>query len=139
MPDRDHLGRFVRGNRAALVVGERSAAFWTQHEQARRDLRTAVIIDAGHREADAPKALQLAADSIAQTTLLQASAFAHLVESGGPLTSSGRTRRAYAVWLTATDRLERGLRLVGLRRVPKPAPSSFSEAILQAPELTSDK
>ena len=88
MPDRDQLGRFVRGNRAALVVGERSAAFWTQHEQARRDLRTAVIIDAGHREADAPKALQLAADSIAQTTLLQASA---LHTSSSP---AGRLRRA---------------------------------------------
>jgi hypothetical protein len=37
------------------------------------------------------------------------------------MTATGRTRRAFTVWVAATDRLERHLRLVGLKRVPKPA------------------
>ena len=93
-----------------------------------------IIQDAGHTSQDAPKALQLAADSIAQAVLLQRSAFTRVVESGGPITSSDRTRRAYVVWQSSTDRVERGLRLVGLRRVPGPAPS-LHEALAAAQEL----
>jgi hypothetical protein len=117
--DRGPDGRFVANNRAALVVGQHSAAFWTAQAEARRQVRLAILADAGHTEADAPEALRLAANSIAQATLLQDSAFARLAECAGPLTSRGRARRAYTVWLTATDRLERYLRLVGLKRVPK--------------------
>jgi hypothetical protein len=121
--DRDQAGRFVRGNKAALVVGHRSAAFWAAVADVRREIAAAVIADAGHNLDDAPRALRLAADSLAQAALLQASAFERLCESAGPMTTGGRTRRAYSVWLSATDRLEHHLRLVGLRRVPRPAPT----------------
>ena len=128
-------GHMDQGNGLALVVGQHSAAFWREHIVARRELREAVIADAGHTEADAPRALAIAAESIAQATLVRDSAYLRLAEAGGPLTSSGRVRRAFAVWCQAVDRLERHLRLVGLRRVPKPAPSSFAEALAQAPEV----
>ena len=63
---------------------------------------------------DAPEALRLAASSIAQAVIVQQSAFARLVESGGPLTSKGRSRRAFTVWLAATDRLVAGYGMLTL-------------------------
>jgi hypothetical protein len=122
--DRDQTtGKFRPGNKAALIVGHRSTAFWTAHASALQEIAAATIADAGHTQDDAPRALRLAADGIAQASLLRDSAFLRVVESGGPLTSSGRTRRAFAVWMAASDRLEKHLRLVGLKRIPKPAPS----------------
>lgn len=116
-------GHVARGNSLALVTGQHTSRFWTEHAQARREMATAIIEDAGHTAEDAPRALCLAADAIAQAALLQASAFVRLVESGGPMTASGRTRRAFVVWQVATDRLERHLRLVGLQRRTKRAPT----------------
>ena len=116
----------------ALVVGKGSRLFWQAHENERREVRRSVIADAGHTEADAHGALVIAAESIAQATLVRDAAYIRLVEAGGPLAASGRVRRAFIVWSSAVDRLERHLRLVGLRRVPKPAPSSFAEAVARA-------
>jgi hypothetical protein len=82
--DRDASGRFVRGNHAALVAGTRSAAFWAAHDAARRAICHDVIEDAGHTEDDAPRALRLAADGIAQAALLRDSAFFRLVERAAP-------------------------------------------------------
>src|ERR1700676_1395472 len=94
-------GRFTPGNKAALVTGAHSAAFWRAQEEARREIVRAVVEDAGHAPDDAPRALRLAADGIAQAVLLRDAAFQRVVESGGPMTSAGRVRRAYQVWLTA--------------------------------------
>jgi hypothetical protein len=73
----------------------------------------------------------LAVEAIAQATLISRSAFERIGESGGPLTARGRGRRAFAIWVQALDRLERGLRLVGLERRPKPA-VSFAQSIAKA-------
>jgi hypothetical protein len=133
--DRDaRTGRFVTANRAALVAGQHSAAFWQVHIDARRAIVEGVLSDAGHTPDDAPRALQLAADGIAQAALMRDSAFSRVVQSGGPLTSAGRTRRAFGVWLVASDRLEKYLRLVGLRRVPRNAAATFEAAIAAEPE-----
>jgi hypothetical protein len=121
--DRDASGRFVKGNRASLVVGARSAAFWAAQDDARREVVAEVIADKGHDVNDAPAALRLAAESLSEAALIQRSAFAKLVEQGGPLTASGRTRRAFIVWQAATDRIEHHVRLLGLQRVAKPAPT----------------
>jgi hypothetical protein len=110
-------------NGLALNVGAESTAFWAEHALARREIASAVMRDAGHDEGDAPEALKLAADSIAMAALVQQSAFQRLVEARGPLSSAGRTRRAFVVWVQATDRLEKFVRLVGLRSVPKRVPS----------------
>ena len=113
--DRDGQGRFLPGNQAAAVVGARSARFWAAQEGARRALVAAVLSDAGHVD-DPPRALALAAEGLAQAVILRDSAFARMCEDAGPLSSAGRPRRAYQVWLTAADRVERYLRLVGLQR-----------------------
>ena len=113
----------VRGNGLAVVTGSRSVAFWQEHEQARRELQDALIVDAGHQPDDAPRALVIAADGLAQAMLIRDSAFARVVEAGGPLTSAGRTRRAFAVWTAALDRTERHLRLVGLERKAQALPT----------------
>ena len=113
----------MAGNLTAAVVGHRGAQFWVAHAESHREVRAAVILDSGHDPGDPPRALELAADGIAQAALVRDSAYARMVQAGGPLTSSGRTRRAFEVWVKAMDRLERHLRMVGLKREPKPAPS----------------
>jgi hypothetical protein len=119
-PDRDRTtGRFLPGNRASLLIGAKSARFWNAASEARRELRESVIADAGHSLDDAPKALQIASDGLAQATLVRDSAFARLVESGGPFTVHGRARQVFTAWLSACERVDRSLRLLGLKRTPK--------------------
>lgn len=122
-PDRCAAGHVLTGNGLAVVAGNRSVAFWTEHERERRALQRAIVEDAGQTLAAAPRALLVAADGLAQAVLVRDSAFARVVESGGPLTSAGRTRRAFNVWTAAADRVERHVRLLGLKREPKPAPT----------------
>lgn len=135
---RDAAGRFAAGNSAALVTGASSPAFWANVDGARREIAAAVVSDAGFAEIDAPRALQLAADGLAQAALMRDAAFARVVEAGGPMTTAGRTRRAFVVWQAATDRLERHLRLVGLRRVPRAA-QSLDDLLSDKPTTTDDK
>ena len=116
-------GQFVRGNVAALVVGDRSAQFWQECDANRRDIVNAVVQDGGHTLDDAPRALRLAAEGIAQAAIVRDAAFARMVESGGPLTSRDRGRRSLTVWLAASDRMLRHLQVIGLRRVPRPVVS----------------
>lgn len=123
----------------ALVVGNRGAAFWRQHEEARQEIRKAIIADQGLSETDAPRALQLAAESIAQAVLVRDSAYTRLVEAGGPLSSSGRTRRCFTVWAMSVDRVERHLKLVGLKKTPKGVATSFAEALRAAPKVGGER
>ena len=118
-PDRCKGGHVLPGNTTAVVTGSRSAAFWAEHHQARRELAEAVIVDAGHQHADAPRTLEIAADGLAQAVLVRDAAYQHLVAAGGPMTSSGRTRRVFMVWLQSADRVDKGVRLVGLKKAPK--------------------
>jgi hypothetical protein len=131
-------GQFVTGNRAALVVGARSLGFWRAADDARREIREAILTDAGFTPSDAPRALLIAADGVAQAALLRDASFARVVESGGPLTTTGRTRRAFAVWQAAADRAERYMRLIGLKRQPKPAPS-LAELLAAQPDEPEDQ
>lgn len=119
--ERDKVtGRFARGNQANVLVGVHSAAFWAAAEGARRDIAIAVIQDAGFAADDAPKALQVAADGLAQATLIRDAAFLRVLENGGPLSNSDRARRSFTVWESACATTERHLRLVGLKRAAKP-------------------
>jgi hypothetical protein len=113
-------GHVIAGNALATKIGETSAAFWNAHAEARQEIALAVVRDAGFSTQDAPRALVLAADSIAQATLIRDAAYARMVEAGGPLSADGRVRRAFLAWTAAVDRLERHLRLVGLERRGKP-------------------
>jgi hypothetical protein len=117
-----------------MLVGERSAAFWRAQAAERQEIEHELIRDAGFSPDDAPAALRLAVESIAQATLIARSAFARIGEAGGPLTSKGRGRRAFVVWLQSIDRLARGLRLVGLQRRSKPVNplDAVRQAVIEA-------
>jgi hypothetical protein len=106
-----------------LVTAARSATFWAAIEDTQREIERQIIADAGHTAEDAPRTLQLAAAGLAQAALLRDSSFQRVVESGGPLTSADRGRRCLVVWQIAADRVERYLRVLGLKRVPRPATS----------------
>ena len=100
----------------ALLTTARAELFWEAHEGVRREIRDRVIADHGCAPDDAPEALRIAAETIAQATLVRDSAYQRMADAGGPLSASGRARRCFDVWCAAVDRLERHLRLVGLQR-----------------------
>jgi hypothetical protein len=131
---RDAVGRFAAGNTASLVVGARSTAFWAAQEGARRAIEVEVINDAGFIPDDAPEALKLAVEALAQATLIARSAFHRIDEEGGPLTTKGRGRRAFVAWQQAVDRQDRALRLLGLQRKPRPVDpmAAVRQAIVEA-------
>ena len=112
----------------ALAIDKYSTQFWQAADAARRDIRAAILSDRGHTEADAPRALLIAADGLAQAVLLRDAAFVRVLESGGPLSSAGRPRRASVVWSASTREVERGLRLIGLERVPA-GPQSIADLL----------
>jgi hypothetical protein len=121
--DRGPDGRFQRGNGAAVVVGAHSAAFWAAQESARRAFVTQVLADHGFAADDAPGALVAAAEGAAQAVLLRDAAFLRVAETGGPTSLRGRRRAAFNVWLDACDRFERLVRVLGVSRRSRPAPS----------------
>lgn len=129
--DRDRTtGRFVRGNRAAVITGTRSARFWAAAEAQREQLTVGILRDHGFENlAEAPVALRLAAQGAAQAEIIRDSAFARLVECGGPLSGSDRERGAHRVWAAACDRLLRHIQVLGLARRSRTLPSSL-EAFL---------
>jgi hypothetical protein len=125
--DRSANGRFLPGNRAAILTGKDSVSFWEEQAGARREIAEAVLRDAGHTSDDAPKALELAAQGLAQAVLIRDAAFHRILESGGPLTNHGRARRAFTAWMAATDRVERLLRLCGVERRTRSVSASPSD------------
>jgi hypothetical protein len=119
-----NCGGWQPANHGALLVGQHSAHFWREADEARRAIVRSVISSAGHTESSAPRTLTIAADALAQATLLRDAAFARIVEAGGPLTSADRTRRAFNVWEAASAAVERYLRLFGrARATTEPTPS----------------
>lgn len=113
-------GHVQRGNGLAVVSGSRSLAFWRDVAEAQAALVAAVVSDAGHTPDTAPRALLEAVSGLSQAVLVRDSAFARMAEEGGGLTSTGRGRRCLSAWVQAQAAVERHLRLIGLRREPKP-------------------
>jgi hypothetical protein len=122
--DRDAAsGRFIRGNRAALVCGHRSGAFWAAAEATEREITAAAIRDAGYAIDDCPAVLARASAAFARASLMEEASFRHVASSDGPLTAAGRTRRAFNVWQQSSARVSDLARLLGLRRAPRPVPT----------------
>lgn len=113
-------GHVLRGNTLALVAGLESPRFWAEHEELRRSLVAGLVRDSGESEDNPPTALAIEADIIAKSVIVADSAYDRMLLEGGPLSQSGKARKAFTVWLAATDRLERHIRLVGLKRAPRP-------------------
>jgi hypothetical protein len=114
----------VKGNQAATVTGSRSLQFWAAADAQREQLTLGILRDRGFATlAEAPVTLRLAAQGAAQAQIVRDSAFARLVESGGPLSGSDRERGAHKVWAAASDRLLRHVQVVGLERVAPAVPT----------------
>lgn len=135
---RDRRGRFAPGNSCALKVGEHSAAFWAGAQAAQHEIMTAVLRDLGHGdEASAPAAVTAVVRNLAQGVLLRDAAFSKIVEQGGPQTEpTSRARAALRIWAESADKVLAAAKVIGLARVPKPAPSL--RAVLDAVEPASD-
>ena len=71
MSDRNAAGKFTFGNRAALVVGARSAQFWAAADDARAEIVDAVCRDKGLSTRDAPTTLLSMVDGFAQAALVR--------------------------------------------------------------------
>jgi hypothetical protein len=140
---RDRLGRFTRGNTAAMTHGARSTAFWNAVAAAQDAARAAILSDLGHDLDDAPHALLRAVDGLIQAVLIRDAAFTRIAELGGPTTLRGRHRAAFRVWAEAADRAERHMRLIGIRRVPRQIEDPLAEferrAMAAAAELGEDE
>jgi hypothetical protein len=65
--------------------------------------------------------------------LVRDSAFQRVIAMGGPLTAHGRARRCYTVWLQASDRLERALRLACSLERKGPEPVDLARALSGLP------
>jgi hypothetical protein len=119
--DRDQsTGRFVRGNRAALVHGARSTAFWAAVAAEQQARRTALLADKGYHNGDAPEALAAIVDGACQALVLRDASFNRILEAGGPTSLHGRRRAIFRTWLEASDRARDHLRLLGLERQERP-------------------
>jgi hypothetical protein len=122
----------------ALTHGAHSRVVWQHEAEARRAIVAAILSDAGYTDADAaPRALVVECEGIAQAVLLRDSAYRRMVEAGGPLSANERRRHAYDIWLTSGDRVDRGVRVVGTRRVERTV-SSLS-ALLAGPAATAQE
>jgi hypothetical protein len=116
-PSRCTRGHTLTGHPGpALVVSERSRHFWAAVADARREITEDVLRDRGHTPADAPRALRIAADGLAQAVLLRDASFDRIAAGGGPFTSDERLRRVHAVWESASGSVERHVRLLGIER-----------------------
>ena len=133
--DRDARGRFSCGNSAGVIHGTRSAAFWRAAQAQVDAIAQSIIRDAGYTADDAPEALRLAAHATARAALTESGCWLRMVETGGPGTSSERTRATFTRWTAAAGNTRDWLRLIGLRRVPKSAPSlAAALAAVRLPE-----
>jgi len=108
-------GRFLRGNTASVVSGERSRQFWQAAHQERVAKRLALLRQRGFSsEGDAPPALAAVCDGAAQAILVRDGTFNRLIESGGPTTTNDRPRAVLRAWEAASDRALKHLQAIGL-------------------------
>ncbi len=125
--DRDRTGRFVRGNRAALVHGAGSEQFWSAVQDDLTERRRQLLADCGCTEADAPKALGHLVDGALQAIAVRDGAFTRIAALGGPLTLRGRNRAAFTVW--------RDTAASALKHLSALASLSFDRRAKQVPSL----
>src|SRR5688572_7917989 len=82
--ERCRNGHLLPGHTASLIVGHRSMQFWNAAQDALAALVGDVLRDAGHSPDDAPRALTVAAEGLAQAVLIRDAAFDRLRVVGGP-------------------------------------------------------
>ena len=100
----------------AMVHGAYSERARVLAEPLRLELRAAVLSDQGHGEADVPAVLSVMVDQFTEARMLALAYWTFLAESGGPITTKGRQRRAVDGYLRAAAAVEKLARRLGLRR-----------------------
>lgn len=104
-------GKMLPGNRAAAIVGQHGADFRREH-QAEIDAKADQFArDAGYHSVQAaPLGFQIAAIALARTATIGDLAYWKMLEAGGPLSESGKPRRAYSIWADTNRDLARDLK-----------------------------
>jgi hypothetical protein len=117
--DRDAGGKFVRGNRAALLHGRRARAALRPRvgpdiQAALDEAEAAILADLGGAQNVSRLALDLVA-RYAELTAVASGLITQVVESG-PVTPRGRTRSVLQAYLSVADRQLALARILGLAR-----------------------
>lgn len=114
-PERNpETGRFAPSNTAAGKSLEHSAQLWTALAGAKRELRERVTVDRGG--SGLAETLTGTIDAYCEARLLRQSLFLRLSDSGGPISTKGRTRALFTAYLAALDRETRLAQVIGLTR-----------------------
>ncbi|MBM4194952.1 MAG: hypothetical protein FJ202_11310 [Gemmatimonadetes bacterium] len=133
-PQRDPVTQqFIAGSTNAGKTLERSEAFWSAVEPAKRMLVERVRTDLAADDGAAETLLGLI-DGYAEARLFRTSMFIRLVDLGGPITTKGKARALYRAYLGALDREMKLAQTLGLERRSRQV-NSPSEALMHEPEL----
>lgn len=104
-------GHLLRGNRAAAITGEHGANFRREHSAEIDAMADQFARDAGYPSVKAaPLGFQIAAIALARTAKVGDLAYWKMLEAGGPLSESGKPRRAYSIWADTNRDLARDLK-----------------------------
>jgi hypothetical protein len=126
-------GHFMPGNRAAAITGEHGARFRDEHGAEIQTMADRFARDSGYQSfALAPLAFQVVAISLARTVKVADLAYWRMLEAGGPMSESGKPRRAYTVWNQTNTDLARDLKGVMGELVKAQPPSSDGEVLAVA-------
>ncbi len=102
---------FIRGNRAAAITGQHGANFWREHSAEINAMADQFSREAGYSSLSAaPLGFQIAAVALSRTAKIGDLAYKHMLEAGGPLSESGKPRRAYSIWADNNRDLARDLK-----------------------------
>ena len=105
-------GAMLPGNRAAAIIGQHGAAFWREHARTQDEMVDELLADFGYRGRRTPLTVRISAIALARSVIVADRAYMQMVEAGGPMSESGKPRRAYTVWKESNDTLMRDLRSV---------------------------
>jgi hypothetical protein len=117
--ERDQLGRFTAGNTGHLIYGVHSKRRSLLLAPIRQEMRSAILADLGHTNADAPRTLSIVIDQLAEARLIAQSYFEFLAASGGPISTKGRQRRCVEGFLKASMTVAKFASMIGLERRTK--------------------
>ncbi len=104
-------GHVLLGNQEAAITGEHGAQFWREHNEEIDASAGELARDAGYTSLSAaPLTFRIAAIGLARTSKVADLAYVKMIESGGPISESGRPRRAYSIWAETNRDLARDLK-----------------------------
>lgn len=104
-------GHVLVGNDEASITGQHGAEFRREHSAELDAMADRFARDAGYASLEAaPLAFQIAAQSLARTSKVADLAYWKMLEAGGPLSESGKPRRAYIIFKDTNSDLARDVK-----------------------------